>query len=122
MTQENELKSENGNIKELTTEKVREFLNNNEQAIIALYSPTCPPCKRMQIFVEELANKFNGEVAFAKLNAKEDQEAVKKFRIMAFPTYYFFHKGVPVAHFMGEKKKKDFEYLMKIHFRSLKEK
>jgi thioredoxin 1 len=114
-----ELQKDNGKVVELSSLDVKYFIMKNEMAIIDFYSETCPPCKRMQPFIEELANEFNGKVAFAKLDAKQDPDAQKKFQIQAFPTFYFFYRGLPIAFFIGEKKKQDFVQLMKIHYKTL---
>jgi len=108
-------------IMKLTSENFNDFLSKNECVVIDFYSDTCPPCHRMKPILAELAEEYEGKIAFAKIHTKEELEIAKSLQIRAHPTFYFFHQGMPILFFIGEKKKSDFIQLMKIQFPNLKE-
>lgn len=110
-------KDANGQIRNLSSDEIKSFIERNKYAIIDFYSSWCPPCKIMEPITQELAKSFAGEVAFAKVNTDEERTAAMKYHIRYIPTFFLFKEGTPVTSFSGVKKKKDFIELIKKHLK-----
>lgn len=98
----------NGEVRVLRGSEIQEFVTKNKFTIIDFYATWCPPCKIMDPITRDLAETYEGKVAFAKINTDQEREAAMKFQIRYVPTFYLFKEGENVGHFSGAKKKKDF--------------
>ncbi|MBD3189235.1 MAG: thioredoxin [Candidatus Heimdallarchaeota archaeon] len=110
-------KDANGQITNLSSEEIEQFINRNRYAVIDFYASWCPPCKIMEPITKEVAQTFTGEVAFAKVNTDEERTAAMRYQIRYVPTFFLFKEGKAVTSFSGAKKKKDFVELIKKHFK-----
>jgi thioredoxin 1 len=106
----------NGTVKQLKTADLQEFIDKNEHAIVDFYATWCPPCKQMDPITKELAAKYNGEIAFGKLNTDEERLAAQQYRIRYIPTFFLFKDGEVEGQFAGAKRKKDFVELIEKTF------
>jgi thioredoxin 1 len=68
-------------------------LNASMPVVVDVWAPWCKPCKKIEPVIERLSDKFDGQVLFAKLNADENQDEVKRHKIMGIPTLLFFSHG-----------------------------
>ena len=57
--------------------------------IIDFYADWCPPCKRVEPVVKELAGVYKGKVLFYKINTDEERELARSFGIQSIPTFFF---------------------------------
>jgi thioredoxin 1 len=62
--------------------------------------------------VEELARKYEGKIAFGKLNVDESPAAAREFGIDAIPALLFFKNGKVVNRAIGLKPRKELEQRM----------
>ena len=51
--------------------------------------------------VEELAEEYDGKVAFAKVDVDQNQQIAGKYGIMSIPTLIIFKNGKPVSNIVG---------------------
>jgi thioredoxin 1 len=112
----NAMPDANGEVNVLTGAQIDKFVNNNKLAIIDFFATWCPPCKIMEPITKQIAEEFQGKVAFAKINTDKERDAAMKFNIRYVPTFYFFKDGEIVTQFSGAKKKKDFVETMEKAF------
>ncbi len=68
-------------------------LNAAAPVVVDVWAPWCKPCKKIEPVIERLSDKFDEQVLFAKLNADENQDVVKQYKIMGIPTLLFFSHG-----------------------------
>ncbi len=83
----------NGKVSKLGLDDVEAFINNNDCVLQDLYADWCKPCKEMAPIFEELADKYNGQIAFGKIDCEEDKERVKaEYKIKFIPTFILLKK------------------------------
>jgi len=64
--------------------------------IIDFYADWCPPCKKVEPILKELAKEYKGKVIIYKINTDNERELASAFGIRNIPTYLFVPaKGDP---------------------------
>lgn len=58
--------------------------------VIDFFATWCPPCQRMHPVFEKVAEKFAGEVLFAKVDVDKHKAISTSSKIQAMPTFLFF--------------------------------
>lgn len=84
--------------------------------VVDVYAPWCPHCQKMGPVITALADENVGKVVFGKMNANNQDEAVKENYDYAiakglegYPTIWFYKDGKEVYKFSGEKAKADIQ-------------
>lgn len=80
-------------VMELSTEQLHTFAKKYKITIVDCWAPWCMPCKMIAPTIEELAKKYQGTVAFGKLNVDNDQEIMLKYEVRGIPTLLLFKNG-----------------------------
>lgn len=57
--------------------------------ILDFYTDYCEPCKALSPMLENLSKEF-GSVNFLKVNATENRQTSRRFRVMSAPTIIFY--------------------------------
>lgn len=68
--------------------------------LIDFWSPSCPPCRRLEPVLKSLAKELAGKVKIAKVNVESHRRLHYTFGIQAVPTLILFH-GKEVARTTG---------------------
>lgn len=95
-----------GKPKKVNDETFSEFTSNNKKAVVDAWADWCAPCKQLEPVIEDLANDYQGDVAFGKLNVDENQETAAQYGIRSIPTLLFFKDGELVDQVTGAMPKK----------------
>ena len=69
--------------------------------LVDFWAEWCPPCRPMARTLAELAPEFAGEIVFATLNADQNPEATRRYRVLSMPTLLLFGDGVVVHSIVG---------------------
>lgn len=68
-------------------------LKAQQPVVVEVWAPWCGPCRAMAPVLEEVAREFAGKAQVVKLNADNNPELVKQFKVMGIPTLLFFSHG-----------------------------
>ncbi len=86
--------------KQTFLEKVFDYENNKEwkfegdkPAVIDFYADWCGPCKMIAPIIEELADEYDGQVDFYKIDTESEQELAGAFGIQSIPSLLFIPTG-----------------------------
>jgi len=69
--------------------------------LVDFWAAWCAPCRAIAPHIEELANKYQGQVKIAKLNVDEEPNTAGSLGIRALPTLLFFKNGQVVEQIVG---------------------
>ena len=69
--------------------------------VVDFWAPWCGPCRMVGPVIEELAEEYDGQVRFAKLNVDDNQGVAGQFGIRSIPTIGFFKDGEAVGSVVG---------------------
>lgn len=78
-----------------------EVLNKEGLFLVDFWSPTCAPCQKMSLVLDNVAKELEGRVGFGKLNIFEGFQTAKKYQIPATPTIIIFKDGKPIERAVG---------------------
>ena len=69
--------------------------------LVDFWAGWCGPCKMLAPTIEELAAKYEGKAAVAKVDVDAETALAARFRIMSIPTVILFKNGVEVDRKVG---------------------
>ena len=73
--------------------------------VVDFWAEWCPPCRPMAQTLAELAPEFEGQLRIGKINADENPESTRAYRVMSMPTLLFFSGGIVTATLVGARPK-----------------
>jgi thioredoxin 1 len=82
-----------------------EVLTASTPVLVDFWAEWCPPCRPMARTLAELAPEFAGKITFATINADENPESTRAYRVMSMPTLLLFRNGRPVTSIVGARPK-----------------
>lgn len=72
--------------------------------LVDFYGTYCPPCKLLDPVIEELARRYAGKAAVAKINIDDHCEAAVDNTVEDIPTIVIFKDGVEAGRLFGAQK------------------
>ncbi|KGQ03813.1 PPPDE peptidase domain-containing protein 2 [Beauveria bassiana D1-5] len=70
-------------------------------AVVFFTSPTCPPCKALYPFYDQLAEHYGHQIAFIKVDISLAHDIAVKYTITATPTFITFFRGEQFKRWTG---------------------
>lgn len=86
--------------------------------LIDFWAPWCMPCRMVSPAVDELAKKYEGTVAFGRVNVDDNPVTANEFGIQSIPTLMLFSHGKSVDQLIGAYPKNMIESRIKTHLRN----
>ena len=78
---------------EFTDQTALDAIESGNPVVIDFWATWCGPCIKLGPIVEELAEKYAGQVTIGKLNIDDNDEVASTFRVRNIPTVLFFKDG-----------------------------
>lgn len=103
-------KKHNGVIEIKSTHEFDELLKEGKPVIAKIYSPTCPPCKRMKPIFEEISHKYP-DINFAAVDDYVSQNAAisNRYGVESYPSFIFIDASGKVIEKHGPSSKEEFD-------------
>lgn len=81
-------------ITDATTDTWDQLISNTEKPVMTMfYMETCPHCERMKPVFADLDSRYGEKISFVRINAMENLDITKRYKIVAAPGFKFFREG-----------------------------
>lgn len=78
-----------------------QVLESDMPVVVDFWAPWCSPCRKIAPITEKLAEEYQGQVKFCKLNVDENRLAAGKYQVMSIPLLLFFKDGKVIEQIVG---------------------
>jgi len=90
---------------EITDATFYQLMDSDKPVLVDFWADWCQPCLRLTSVLENLANEYNGEVVFAKLNVDESINTAREYGIRSIPHMLLIKSGEIVDTLIGNHSK-----------------
>lgn len=108
-----------GEAADLTDADFESEVGGHPLMLVDFWAPWCMPCRMVSPTVDELARKYEGKVAFGRVNVDENPVTASRFGIQSIPTLMLFSHGRSVDQLIGAYPKNVIESRIEAHLGDL---
>ena len=69
--------------------------------LVDFWADWCSPCHMLAPVIEEIAEKYDGQVTVCKVDVDAESALAEMFDVMSIPTVIVFKQGVPTLKAIG---------------------
>src|SRR5215470_3833955 len=81
----------------VSTENFQERVLNSETPVLVEFGANwCPPCKMIAPLLDNIAQKYMGQLVVGLINDDEDPDISPRYDVQGLPTLILFQNGQPV--------------------------
>ena len=88
-------------VKHVDSKELEELIASGKSVFCDFWASWCGPCRMLAPVFEELAEKYEGQAEFVKVDVDENEEAAMKYRISSIPNVMAFKGGQAVGSNLG---------------------
>ena len=88
-------------VKHVTSSQLEELIDSGKTVFCDFWASWCGPCRMLAPVFEELAEKYDGQAEFVKVNVDEEEAAAMQYRISSIPNIIAFKGGEIKANNLG---------------------
>ena len=88
-------------VKHVTSNELEELIQGDKTVFCDFWASWCGPCRMLAPVFEAVAEKYEGQAEFVKVNVDEEDQAAMKYRISSIPNIIAFQKGAVKANNLG---------------------
>jgi thioredoxin 1 len=85
----------------------QDVLQSNKPVLVDFWAEWCAPCRKVSPLLDEIASEMPDRLEIVKLNADENPDTVRTYRVMSLPTLTIFKDGEPVKQIIGARPKRE---------------
>ncbi len=90
------------NVEEINTEDFqKKVLASEVPVVVDFWAEWCAPCQAITPILENLAQKYQGEVKIAKVNVDQNPKLANEYNVRSIPNLIFFDNGEEVEQQLG---------------------
>ncbi len=79
----------------------KEIIEANVPVLVDFWAQWCRPCLKMQPFLKEISEEFEGKMKVCEVNVDENPGEAAKYGVRGIPTIFFFKNGEVAARVVG---------------------
>ncbi len=88
-------------MKNITSSELEQLIQGEKTVFCDFWASWCSPCRMLAPVFEKIAEKYEGQAEFVKLNVDEEEEAAIKYRVSSIPNIIAFKNGEVKANNLG---------------------
>lgn len=81
---------------EITTEELKQKIENGEKLLVDFYTEWCGPCRMMKPIFEKISEQFrneNSDIQLYTMNVEKNRDIAVEYGVRAVPTIKVFNNG-----------------------------
>lgn len=99
----------------LTDNNFQKAIERYSALVVDCWAEWCAPCRMVAPIIDQLAQEYEGQVTFGKLDVDQNQEIAANYGIMSIPTLLFFKDGELAGTQVGALPKTSLEAALQQH-------
>ena len=81
------------------------LLEGDKPVFVDFWATWCGPCRMVGPIVEQLADEYEGQVVFAKVDVDEEPDLARRYQIYSIPNMIIFKDGEIAEQIVGARPK-----------------
>ncbi len=88
-------------MKNITSKELETLIQGEKTVFCDFWASWCAPCRMLAPVFEKIAEKYEGQAEFVKINVDEEEESAIKYRVSSIPNIIALKNGEVKANSLG---------------------